>query len=134
MISDAPTQPQQPALKRAQQAVRCSPFRMALLAEMRSCSIGLKAIAEDSGYLKGYTQHPISELGAENALLWLMTVGFLRREVDGQGFTDSFRLSPLGRQLVAQWQTAGCPDWQGSLMDYLLDSARRWVRRPSWLP
>jgi len=134
MISHARSQPQPSEIKRAQQAVQCSPLRMNLLAEMRSQSISLKSIAEDSGYIKGYTHHPLSELGAENALLWLMTVGVLRREVDGQGLTDSFRLTPLGRQLLRQWQDAGCPDWRGSLMDYLLNSARRWVKRPSWLP
>ena len=132
--SDASGRTSQSALTRAQQAVRCSPFRMDLLAAMRSQSIGLKTIAEDSGYLKGYTRHPVAELSAENALLWLMSVGVLRREVDGQGLTDSFRLTPLGRQLLTHWQDSGCPDWHGSLMDYLLNSVRRWVRRPSWLP
>ncbi|MEL6246819.1 MAG: Npun_F0494 family protein [Cyanobacteria bacterium J06626_23] len=120
-------------LRRAQQAIKCSPFRMALLAEMRSQSIGLSAIAEDSGYIKGYTRHPVPELAAEDGLIWLITVGVLRREVDGQGLTDSFRLTPLGRHLLDRWQVEGCPDWQGNLMDYLLDSGRRWVRRPGWL-
>lgn len=135
MTSNAsgPAAPRQSALKRAQQAVQCSPFRMDLLAAMRSQSISLTAIAEDPGYLNGYTRQPVSELAAENAILWLMSVGILRREVDGQGLTDSFRLTPLGRQLLDRWQTAGCPDWRGSLMDYLLNSGRRWVRRPSWL-
>ncbi|MGB7895586.1 MAG: Npun_F0494 family protein, partial [Microcoleus sp.] len=52
----------------------------------------------------GYTRSPVSELVAENSLLWLIQVGVLRREVDGQGITDSFRLTPLGRQLVEKWE------------------------------
>ena len=30
----------------------------------------------------------------------LISVGVLRREVDGQGLTSRFRLTPLGRQLL----------------------------------
>ncbi len=33
-------------------------------------------------------------------LRWLISVGVLRREVDGQGLTSRFRLTPLGRQLL----------------------------------
>jgi hypothetical protein len=36
----------------------------------------------------------------ENDLRWLICVGVLRREVDGQGLTSRFRLTPLGRQLL----------------------------------
>ena len=36
----------------------------------------------------------------EDHLLWLISVGVLRREVDGQGLTSRFRLTPLGRQLL----------------------------------
>ena len=72
-------------------------FLSQLLAEMRLTSVSVPTIAEDSGMLKGYTQQPLSELATETELLWLTTVGILRREVDGQGLTDSFRLTPLGR-------------------------------------
>ncbi len=41
----------------------------------------------------------------ENAILWLIQVGILRREVDGQGITDSFRLTPMGHLLLEKWQT-----------------------------
>ena len=37
--------------------------------------------------------------------MWLIRVGILRREVDGQGITDSFRLTPLGRNIVNRWQS-----------------------------
>ena len=36
----------------------------------------------------------------EDDLRWLISVGVLRREVDGQGLTSRFRLTPLGRQLL----------------------------------
>ena len=43
---------------------------------------------------------PATPDGLENELRWLITVGVLRREVDGQGLTSRFRLTPLGRQLL----------------------------------
>lgn len=121
------------ALRRAERAVRCSPFYPKLLAEMRVESVGILMIAEDSGMLKGYTQQPLSELAAETELLWLVSVGILRREVDGQGLTDSFRLTPLGRQVVERWQSQGCPDRRASLVDYIKNTASRRLRIPDWL-
>ncbi|MEM8810727.1 MAG: Npun_F0494 family protein [Cyanobacteria bacterium P01_G01_bin.38] len=120
-------------LKRAERALRCSPFRMKLLEDMRSQSISLNAIKDDQGSYNGYTQKPLSELSADDQLTWLMSVGVLRREVDGQGLTDSFRLTPLGRQLLNRWKAQGHPDWSASLLDYLHDAANRWLRLPNWL-
>lgn len=83
--------------------------------------------------LSGYTRQPLSEVAADNHLGWLITVGIVRREVDGQGLTDSFRLTPIGRQLVDQWEAAGRPDSIGSPLDYLLNARNRWLRLPTWL-
>lgn len=121
------------AMRRAVRAVECSPFYLKLLAEMRLTSVSVPTIAEDSGMLKGYTQQPLSELAAETELLWLTTVGILRREVDGQGLTDSFRLTPLGRQIVEHWQSQGCPDRRASLVDYVKNTVARRLRLPDWL-
>ncbi|MGE5655900.1 MAG: Npun_F0494 family protein [Actinomycetota bacterium] len=116
--------------ERAERALRCSPFRLNLFSAMRSQSIELKAIASSSGVENGYASSPVAELAAENYLLWLIQVGVLRREVDGQGITDSFRLTPLGRQLVEKWeQQGGClPPPSGS--DRLTNQIGRWFRLP----
>lgn len=120
-------------VRRAERAVLCSPFFFRLLAEMRSCSVSVPAIAEDSGALKGYTQQPLSEQATDRELMWLASVGLLRREVDGQGLTDSFRLTPLGREVVERWQSAGCPDRRASLVDYVKNAMVRRLRIPDWL-
>ena len=120
-------------IRRAQRAVFCSPFYHKLLAEMRTSSVSVPTIAENSGALKGYTQQPLSEVATESELMWLASVGILRREVDGQGLTDSFRLTPLGRRVVEQWQSQGCPDRRASLADYIKNAAVRWCRVPDWL-
>jgi hypothetical protein len=74
---------------------------------MRNQSIPLPTIAGHQGVENNYTQKAIAEKKAESDLVWLINVGLLRREVDGQGLTDSFRLTPLGRQIIAQWENTG---------------------------
>ena len=120
-------------VRRAQRAVLCSPFFFKLLAEMRVSSVSVPTIAENSGALKGYTQQPLSEVATESELMWLVSVGKLRIEIDGQGLTDSFRLTPLGRRIVELWQFQGCPDGQASLVDYVKNAVVRWCRVPDWL-
>ena len=95
---------------------------------MRSTSVPVQAIAGNSGVQHNYTKRPVSELAAENALVWLIQVGLLRREVDGQGITDSFRLTPLGRQIVEQYQGSSLrnPSWR----DRFYNALNRWFRLP----
>lgn len=118
-------------VERAERAVRCTSFLPPLFNTMREQSVDLRSIAGSAGVAHRYTRHSIAELVAEADLLWLIEVGLLRREVDGQGLTDSFRLTPLGRQLVEKWQQGG---WtKPTLIDRLLNLLNRWVRLPSWL-
>ncbi|HEY9621218.1 MAG TPA: Npun_F0494 family protein [Crinalium sp.] len=119
-------------LERAERAVRCAPFQLRLFNVMCSQGVELKAIAAEAGIRNGYTKRPIPELTTESELLWLIEVGLLRREVDGQGLTDSFRLTPLGRHLVEKWQHSrpfSSPTW----LDQLRNAQVRWLRLPSWL-
>ncbi len=115
--------------KRAERALCCSPFNLNLFVTMCSQSVGLKSIVSDAGLKNGYTHSPLSELATENYLLWLIQVGILRREVDGQGITDSFRLTPLGHQLVKKY--TGKANWpKPSMSDRLDNFINRWLRLP----
>lgn len=114
-------------VQRAERSLKCSPFQLSLFEKMRATSVGAGAIAGDLGVKQNYTKRPLSELAAENALLWLIQVGVLRREVDGQGITDSFRLTPLGRQIVEQYQ-GSLPNPSGS--DRFYNALNRWFRLP----
>ncbi len=40
---------------------------------------------------------------AETHFIWLIRLGVLRREVDGQGLTERVRLTPLGRSVISRW-------------------------------
>ncbi len=114
-------------IARAKQSLFCSPFKEHLLAKMRHQSVPINAIATEAGVKNGYTRRAISELAADNALGWLIQVGILRREVDGQGITDSFRLTPLGSQLIEQYTAS---DWQPSWRDHLYNAINQWLRWP----
>ena len=113
-------------IARAERALICSPFQASLFEAMRVQSVPTKAIAQAAGIENNYTQRSLSELAAENYLLWLIQVGVLRREVDGQGITDSFRLTPLGSQLIEQQSKWRNPTWS----DRLLNAAIRYLRLP----
>lgn len=113
---------------RASRAVACSPFEVELFKSMRSQSISLAKITGQSGVIHHYTRKPLSEQKAEGIMMWLIDVGLLRREVDGQGLTDSFRLTPLGQQLLQLWQQQSIP--RPSLADHWQNLCSRWVRWP----
>jgi hypothetical protein len=91
-------------VKRGEIALFCSPFYLELFKDMQNQSVPLTTIANSTGIDRGYTKKNITEARAEAELIWLIDVGLLRREVDGQGLTDSFRLTPLGRYILAKWQ------------------------------
>lgn len=120
-------------LARAKRAWWCSPFRLKLLIDVQLHSVSLRQIIYDAGMHQGYTQRPLSEMAAESELMWLIAVGLLRREVDGQGLTDSFRLTPLGRQLIQALEAEGFPDLPPRFQDHIYNSLNRWLRLPGWL-
>lgn len=118
------------SIQRAERALRCSPFQFELFARMGLKSVALNSIASRSGVECQWTKGQRSELAVEEGLLWLIQVGVLRREVDGQGITDSFRLTPLGHQLVEKWQGKGCSFGRPSVGDRLSNALNRWLRLP----
>ena len=120
----------QKTFDRAERAVRCAPFRLKLYATMLTKSVSLLAVAGIMGIRHQYSKRAVTEIIAEGELLWLIEVGLLRREVDGQGLTDSFRLTPLGHQLVARWHNSGRVDLQPTWGDRFCNALSRWFRLP----
>lgn len=114
--------------KRASRALRCSPFKLSLFERMLSQRVAMGEISGSNGLKNNYTKRSLSELAADNALVWLIEVGLLRREVDGQGITDSFRLTPLGHQLV---KSASSNPWAApTVRDRFLNALTRIFRLP----
>lgn len=114
--------------QRARRALACSPFTLKLFIAMQHQGVSLTEIAGRSGVAYGYTTRSSSEPNAERALLWLIQVGLLRREVDGQGLTDSFRLTPLGREIVNRLQQSHPQGPIPSWWERLQDTCGRWLQ------
>ena len=78
----------------------CLPFSEALYRDLQQEGLDAGDLwSEPSRYGRKTRWFRNSE-ALEDDLRWLISVGVLRREVDGQGLTSRFRLTPLGRQLL----------------------------------
>ena len=86
------------ALRRARQALGCLPFRRALYDTLAGSALSSSAIAAAGST---YSRVPLSANATEGHLIWLIQLGVLRREVDGQGLTERVRLTPMGRDLLS---------------------------------
>ena len=92
----------QRALNRAGLALRCLPFRRAFYDEITDQALSSTALCrrnEASSLCRGA---PTPDR-VEAHWIWLIQLGVLRREVDGQGLTHRVRLTPMGRAVVGQW-------------------------------
>lgn len=90
------------ALRRARRAVRCLPFRGRFYSALEHGALSSNELANRADWSE-LSRHPLSANSTEDHLIWLIQVGVLRREVDGQGLTERVRLTPLGRQVMSQW-------------------------------
>jgi hypothetical protein len=132
MTASTPKEPSiqypQSTIKRAKRALCCSPFKLTLFSAMGDQSVPLANIAGTIGIERDYTQKILTERVVEAELNWLIDVGLLRREVDGQGITDSFRLTPLGKQIIATWKSQGGSFPVPSKIDRIYNRLNRWLK------
>lgn len=109
------------AQERATQALRCLPFRLAFYKSVAEQALSSNELCRrnDSRSLCRGT-HTADRIEAH--WIWLIRLGVLRREVDGQGLTERVRLTPMGRTLLAQWADEIPP---ATLLDRLQHGLRR---------
>ena len=99
--------------------MRCLPFRLAFYREIDGQAMSSLQIAAPSNTGR-LSRTPLSANRTEDLLIWLIRLGVLRREVDGQGLTERVRLTPLGREVLAIWP-------------HDIPAARPWQRLRHWL-
>jgi hypothetical protein len=109
------------ALARAARSLRCLPFRRAFYSEVAESPISSSELCKRADWAR-LVFAPFGPERAEAHFIWLIRLGVLRREVDGQGLTERVRLTPLGRQLLAELPAE--VDRAG-LRERLLESVRR---------
>ena len=109
------------ALARANRALRCLPFRRAFYSEVANRPISSSELCARSNWHK-LVFAPFGPERAEDHFRWLIRLGVLRREVDGQGLTERVRLTPLGRAVLSLWP-GEVP--RAGLRDRMLETFRR---------
>jgi len=90
------------ALNRADRSLRCLPFRRAFYEEVADQPISSGELCRRADW-PALVFAPFGPERAEDHFIWLIRLGVLRREVDGQGLTERVRLTPMGRTLLARW-------------------------------
>lgn len=114
------------ALRRASLSLQCLPFRRAFYEALGRQALSSADLASraDAPHLL-FVPAPVEQL--EGHFIWLIQLGVLRREVDGQGLTERVRLTPLGRELLAG---LGEEIPRAGLAARLREACRR--HRPRW--
>ena len=82
--------------------MRCLPFRHAFYAELEHEARSSTQLSNQQNWM-AISRKPLYCSKTEDDLIWLIQVGVLRREVDGQGLTERVRLTPMGRDLLDIW-------------------------------
>ena len=90
------------SLARARQALPCLPYRRAFYDLLLQQGLGSDELASRSDRNRLCRRFP-GVNRCEDQLIWLIRLGVLRREVDGQGLTERVRLTPMGREVLAGW-------------------------------
>jgi hypothetical protein len=114
------------ALERARLSLRCLPFRRGFYRALRDGAISSTELAAQQD-AEALLLKRVSADQLEDAFIWLIQLGVLRREVDGQGLTERVRLTPLGRQVLDGWP-GEIP--RAGLLARLVHALRRY--RPRW--
>ena len=90
------------AVRRARQAVRCLPFQRSFYRNVEEEALSSSELVAGSDW-PSQTRRRLNARETEDLLIWLIQLGVLRREVDGQGLTERVRLTPLGREVLTPW-------------------------------
>ena len=109
-------------IKRAIRSIVCSPFSYNFYKETQLIGLNGEAILSKSNHYTKKSFHTLKKLNFyENEFRWLIKVGVLRREVDGQGLTSKVRLTPLGRQIFAihPTLTAKRPSFKDKFLNWI---------------
>jgi len=114
------------SLARAALSLRCLPFRRRFYELVDGQALSSKELLSSNTW-DAISFRPLRAERAEDHFLWLIRLGVLRREVDGQGLTERVRLTPMGRQLRQTW-SGDIP--RAGLLERVLEALRRHRPRP----
>ena len=114
------------AMRRARQAVCCLPFQRSFYRNVEQAALSSSELVASPDW-SSQTRRRLNANETEDLLIWLIQLGVLRREVDGQGLTERVRLTPLGREVLTLWpETIPSANLGGRLVHWC------WRNRPRW--
>lgn len=112
---------QEHAILRAKRAMTCLPFKKAFYEYVDTSPISGNELCNR----KDWQKLVFVSFGSDRAdehFAWMIKLGILRREVDGQGLTSRVRLTPMGRRIIESWNTE-IP--RGGLRERMIETFRR---------
>ena len=102
--------------RRAFKSLRCLTFNSFFYQEIKVNALNAEAVIEKHSLYCDESKWLYHLARAEADFAWLIKVGILRREVDGQGITSRVKLTPMGRQIIEECPEL--PDQQAGLIEY----------------
>ncbi len=88
-------------IKRASRAIQCLPLNCNFYLDAKDYGLKAKEVFESKQRYSTDIQNWFNNVeSVEETLQWLIIIGVLRREGDGQGLTSKIRLTPLGRKMI----------------------------------
>lgn len=91
------------SFQRATNSVKCLPFRKRFFEEVQEKGMNKHELCTREDWER-LVFAPFGEARAEKHFEWMVRIGILRREVDGQGLTDRIKLTPFGSKVIEQWK------------------------------
>ena len=87
------------SIRRAIRALRCLPFNSSFYFDAQNAGLSAEEVFNkiERYKLSGSKWFKYAH-SVEDSFRWLIKIGVLRREVDGQGLTSKVRITPIGRQ------------------------------------
>lgn len=113
--------------KRALKAFKCAYFNLMFYKDVENTGLNAEDVFSNKKRYKNKNSKWFkSPESVEDSFRWLIAVGILRREVDGQGLTCKVRLTPLARKLLES--NPDIPNQKASLYEQLKEwTYKKWA-------
>ncbi len=111
-------------INRSTIAIKGLPLTSLFYKDIQKSGLSAEEVFQMKGkYISTFIFKTRSPEEIESHFLWLIKIGVLRREVDGQGLTSKVRLTPLGRIILES--DPNIPNKKNSLSELF----KNWIYR-----
>tara|TARA_B100000700_G_C14856133_1_gene766334 strand:- start:170 stop:541 length:372 start_codon:yes stop_codon:yes gene_type:complete len=105
---------------RTKRSIKCLSFNSNFYKDVQEMGLMAETVFEyRKTYLANTFYYFLSSSSIERDMQWLINIGVLRREVDGQGLTSKVRLTPLGREVLKK--RPDLPEQRPSILERIIN-------------